>query len=326
MIFSKKLFIFVLVFSSVAFDLSFAQYGQSYRNSKYGYSLVLPKEMEISEEPSKISPDNVLCQFVDGSSFSILTAKNAKLKGKTADQLDINDILKSMQSTYTGALLIENDYTNIGGDPALQGKFAVVIEKKDFIISQFYIVRGETLFILQSLAKKDAFDDFENIMQGFILTFAFTDKQESNFFKSEQYEFGINFPEGWKISGTGDIIEANAPDGSGILIEVYKSGDYSGLTANDLSIEDMYGAIKQRLKTVNLIGNRNIRLDNVPALSARYFWRQTIGGKEICNVIMHYYIIRNSKLYILQGMARDTQFPAVEEKMKASLESIRFLK
>jgi hypothetical protein len=176
------------------------------------------------------------------------------------------------------------------------------------------------------LAQKDAFDDFDNILQGFILTFGFTDKQESNFYKSEKYEFGINFPEGWKISFTGDIVEATASDGSGILIEVYKSGDYSGMTADDLSIEDMYGALKQKLKSVNLIGNRNIRLDNVPAISARYFWRQNIGGKDVSNVILHYYIVRNSKFYILQGMARDTQFPAVEEKMKASLESIRFLK
>ena len=260
------------------------------------------------------------------SSLSIIVTKDEKLKGITADQLDIINFFTSLSNINRSTILLENDYTTIGIDPALYGKYKLKVDDEEVFLEQYYLVKGSYLYILQVMADTDKFDEFEGNIKGYLLTFNFIEVKSENFFKSDKYEFGLLLPEGWNVKGTEVPIEITCPDGCNIYIEVYKDSQYGDMTANDINTDDFLDALRSNLKSVSMISRRNLRLDNVPAICVKYFWREKRATETVENIIVHYYIIRNSMLYILQGMARDQIFQKDEEVITKSLESIRFLK
>lgn len=326
MVYKKYFKYYLLIVALIICDTAYSQYGTTYRNSKYGYSIILPKGMEISELPSKSSPDKVYIQNNDNSSLSIIVTKDEKLKGITADQLDIINFFTSLSNINRSTVLLENDYTTIGIDPALYGKYKLKVDDEEVFLEQYYLVKGSYLYILQVMADTDKFDEFEGNIKGYLLTFNFIEVKSENFFKSEKYEFGLLLPEGWNVKGTEVPIEITCPDGCNIYIEVYKDSQYNDMTANDINTDEFLDALRSNLKSVSMISRRNLRLDNVPAICVKYFWREKRATETVENIIVHYYIIRNSMLYILQGMARDQIFQKDEEVITKSLESIRFLK
>ncbi len=317
---------FVLIFILGFFASAYSQFAVSYKNPKYNYSINLPKLMEVKQYPSDNDPDTVVASNSDGCEFIIAAGKDPVYKGVNGSQLVTGTFMPALKFAYKQIELLENDYTDLGGEPALYMKLAYNNGEEEGFISQLVLIRNEKLLILKIRAKKDLYDKFFSELTGYIYTFQFTESSAKEFYKNELYSFVMNFPSGWQFDRNTFPVQANSPKGSSLYIEAIKSSEYADMTAYDLEPEVMLEALNAKFSSISIVAKKKMNFDGNPVLYVKYKWVQSQTGKGDSFYIIHYYLIKKTVLFVLQGMVRETDSKDEENLIQQSVESFQFTK
>jgi hypothetical protein len=320
----KFLFLFGILILSV--QLTYSQYALMYKNTLHNYSINLPKSLEITELPSKETPDSLFATAKDGSVFSIIGKKDPAYKGVTASQLTSNSFMPELKFKYKNIELKENDFLDISGEPTLYMRVDFKNEEESGVVVQYVLIKNEKVFIIRLVSNKDNFDRFASEMAGYIFTFQFMESSAKEFYKSEIYSFFIKFPQGWQFDRNEFPVQAYNARGSSIYIEVIKNNEYRNLTINDIDPDLFLEAEKAKLSNISLVGTKKLNIDGTPALFMKYKWMQKTPSKTETYYILHYYLIKGSLLYIIQGMVKDTFLSEDEKLIDQSVDTFQFTK
>ncbi|MCE1164695.1 MAG: hypothetical protein LWX07_04740 [Bacteroidetes bacterium] len=320
-----KRLVFVIVISFGFITAGFSQFAVSYKNAKYNYGINLPKNMEIKQYPSDDSPDTVVVSNRDGSELIIAAGKDPTYKGVNASQLITGTFMPSLKFQYKHVELLENDYTDLGGEPAMYMKLSYKTDEEEGFLSQLIIIRNEKLIILRVKANKENYDKFFSELTGYIFTFQFTESSAKEFYRNDMYSFVINFPGGWPFDRNSFPVQANSPKGSSLYIEAIKSNEYADMSAYELDPDMLLEAMNAKMSNISLISKKKMNLDGNPVLYVKYRWVQSATGKGDVFNIMHFYLIKRGVLYVLQGMVRESQKDE-ENTIMQSVETFQFIK
>jgi hypothetical protein len=321
----KKVFFLLLLILGFS-SLTFSQFAISYKNSKYNYSINIPKSYDIKKYPSENDPDTVVATNSEGSEFSITAGYDRVYKGVNGSQLPANSFMPALKYKYKQIELLENDYTDLGGEPCMFMKVKYKNEDEEGIVSQFVLIRSERLYIIRLKANKDNYEKFESELTGYIFTFQFMESALKEFYKNDMYSFMINFPQGWAFDKNEFPVQANSPKGSSLYIETIKSNEYLDMSAYDLETDMLLDALKEKFSNITIAAKKKLNIDGNPVLFVKYRWVQAQSGKGEAYFILHYYLIKKSLLYVFQGMVRDNNSKDEEKLIEQSVESFQFTK
>jgi len=188
------------------------------------------------------------------------------------------------------------------------------------------LIRSEKLYIIRLKAAKDLYDKFESELTGYIFTFQFMESAQKEFYKNDMYSFLINFPPGWQFDRSAFPVQANSPKGSSLYIETIKGNEYQDMSAFDLDPELLLDALKEKFSSITIAGKKKLSIDGNPVLYVKYRWVQAQSGKGDSYYIIHYYLIKRSILFVLQGMVRDKDYKEEEKLIEQSVETFQFTK
>jgi len=318
---SLLIFILTLVLSPLTI---WAQTSVPYTNGKYGYKINLPKDWERKYNPSEDDPQLVLISNQDGSTLSVYAMEDKRISHKTPDELGMNFFFDIVREQFPEANYIQSESESIDNQPAIYAKYSYINKKDDYTIGQFYVTTNDMLYILQIFAKTNIFEPFESIGKGILYTFKALNANTEKYLKTDKYGFRISFPEGWSVIADRPPFEAYDNKGGSVIVEVKESNDYKNVTANDLDPEDMLDAIRVSKKDASIQDKQYIAIEGVPTLYVKYQWTEEINKEKVPVVVQHYYVIRNSRLYIIQTIVPLKQFYNYRDKFKASFESFQF--
>lgn len=327
---SKKYIRYLLILTVFLFifipSKAFAQFAVSYKNLKHNYSINIPKNMTVTELPSHEDCDTLVAVDDNGSRLEVVVYSDKIYKGVTSSQLSYRSFMPDFKIRYKNIKLAENDYTDISGNPAMYMKVDFNNEKEDGIVSQFLLVRGEKIYIIRQVASKDIYDKFMSEISGYIYSFQFIESSNTEFYKNDEYNFMLNFPTAWVFDKGSFPVQANNSKGSSIFIEVIKNSDFKDVTAQDLDTEVLLDAFKKKFTDITIISKRNEEINGTPALMVKYRWLQKNTDKTNGYYVIHYYLIRNEMLYIIQGIVSDTNPGNDEKQIQKCAESFQFTK
>ncbi len=304
---------------------AYSQFAVSYKNPKYNYSINLPKAMDIKQYPSESSPDTVIASNKEGSELVIAAGKDPTYKGVNASQLIVGTFMPSLKFHYKNVELLENDYTDLGGEPALYMKVSYKSEEEEGFISQLIIIRNEKLIIIKIKANKENYDKFFSELTGYIFTFQFTESSAKEFYRNEIFSFVMSFPGGWQFDRNTFPVQANSPKGSSIYIEAIKSNEYADMSAYELDPDMLLEAMNSKLSNISIVSKKKMNIDGNPVFYVKYRWVQSATGKGDVFLIIHYYLIKKGVLYVIQGMVRENQ-KEEENLIQQSVETFQFTK
>jgi len=305
---------------------SFSQFAVSYKNLKHNYSINLPKEMAVTEHPSHEDCDTMIALNEDESRLEIIVYSDKIYKGVTSSQLSYRSFMPDFKIRYKNIKLAENDYTDISGNPAMYMKVNFNNEKEDGAVSQFLLLRGEKLYIIRQVSSKENYDKFMSEISGYIYSFQFIESSNTEFYKNDVYNFMINFPRAWVFDKNDFPVQANNSKGSSVFIEVIKNKDFKDVSAQDLDTELMIEAFKKKFTDIKIITKKNEEINGTPALVVKYRWLQKSSGNTNGFYVIHYYLIKNEMLYVIQGIVSDTNAGDDEKQIQRCAESFLFTK
>ena len=327
---SKKYIRYLLILTVFLFifipSKAFAQFAVSYKNLKHNYSINIPKNMTVTELPSHEDCDTLVAVDDNGSRLEVVVYSDKIYKGVTSSQLSYRSFMPDFKIRYKNIKLAENDYTDISGNPAMYMKVDFNNEKEDGTVSQFLLLRGEKIYIIRQAATKDTYDKFMSEISGYIYSFQFIESSNTEFYKNDEYNFMLNFPTAWVFDKGSFPVQANNSKGSSIFIEVIKNSDFKDVTAQDLDTEVLLDAFKKKFTDITIISKRNEEINGTPALMVKYRWLQKNTDKTNGYYVIHYYLIRNEMLYIIQGLVSDTNPGNDEKQIQKCAESFQFTK
>ena len=327
---SKKYIRYLLILTVFLFifipSKAFAQFAVSYKNLKHNYSINIPKNMTVTELPSHEDCDTLVAVDDNGSRLEVVVYSDKIYKGVTSSQLSYRSFMPDFKIRYKNIKLAENDYTDISGNPAMYMKVDFNNEKEDGTVSQFLLLRGEKIYIIRQAATKDTYDKFMSEISGYIYSFQFIESSNTEFYKNDEYNFMLNFPTAWVFDKGSFPVQANNSKGSSIFIEVIKNSDFKDVTAQDLDTEVLLDAFKKKFTDITIISKRNEEINGTPALMVKYRWLQKNTDKTNGYYVIHYYLIRNEMLYIIQGIVSDTNPGNDEKQIQKCAESFQFTK
>ncbi|MFA5011285.1 MAG: hypothetical protein WC644_04955 [Ignavibacteria bacterium] len=327
--FRKQIIFGIAIFSIIFLVIParvFSQFAVSYKNLKHNYSINLPKSMVLTEKQSPEDCDTLIAEGEEGSRLEIVVYSDKIYKGVTSSQLSYRSFMPDFKVRYKNIKLAENDYTDISGNPAMYMKVDFNNEKEDGIVSQFLLLRGEKIYIIRQVASKDNYDKFMSEISGYIYSFQFIESSNTGFYKNDEYNFMINFPTAWVFDNSTFPVQANNSKGSSVFIEVIKSSDFKDITAQDLDTEVLLDAFKKKFTDITIIIKRNEEINGTPALMVKYRWLQKNTDKTNGYFVIHYYLIRNEMLYIIQGIVNDTNPVNDEKQIQKCAESFQYIK
>lgn len=305
---------------------AYTQFAVSYKNLKHSYSINIPKSMTVEELPSHEDCDTLIATNDDGARLEVVVNSDKIYKGVTSSQLSYRSFMPDFKIRYKNIKLAENDYTDISGNPAMYMKVDFNNEKEDGTVSQFLLLRGEKIYIIRQAATKDTYDKFMSEISGYIYSFQFIESSNTEFYKNDEYNFMLNFPTAWVFDKGSFPVQANNSKGSSVFIEVIKNSDFKDVTAQDLDTEVLLDAFKKKFTDITIISKRNEEINGTPALMVKYRWLQKNTDKTKGYYVIHYYLIRNEKLYIIQGIVSDTNPGNDEKQIQKCAESFQFTK
>jgi len=323
---SKIKVVLSLIVFTLSFSTVYSQYALMYKNSLHNYSINLPKTLEVTELPSKETPDSLIAVAKDGSVFSIIAKKDPAYKGVTASMLTSNSFMPELKFRYKNIELKENDFIDIAGEPTLYMRVDFKNEEEDGVVVQYILIKNEKVFIIRLVSDKDTFDKFASELAGYIFTFQFMESSAKEFYKSEMYSFFIKFPYGWQFDRNEFPVQAYNARGSSMYIEVIKNNEYKNLTISDLDPDLFLEAEKAKLSNISLVGTKRLNIDGTPALFMKYKWIQKTPSKTETYYILHYYMIKGSLLYIIQGMIKDNFLFEDEKLVDQSVDTFQYTK
>ncbi|MCU0373564.1 MAG: hypothetical protein MUE56_10030 [Ignavibacteria bacterium] len=315
--------IIIFIFS---FSIARSQYALMYKNTVHNYSINLPKSMEVTELPSHEVPDSLIAVAKDGSVFSIITKKDPAYKGVTASMLTSNSFMPELKFRYKNIELKENDFIDIAGEPTLYMRVDYKNQEEEGVVVQYILIKSEKVFILRLVSSKENFDKFASELAGYIFTFQFMESSAKEFYKSDMYSFFIKFPYDWQFDRNEFPVQAYNSRGSSMYIEVIKNTEYKNLTINDVDSDLFLEAEKAKLSNISLAGKKKLNIDGTPALFMKYKWIQTTPGKTETYYILHYYMLKGSLLYVIQGMIKEAYLHEDEKLVDQSVDTFQFTK
>jgi hypothetical protein len=319
-----KLFILPFILSFISANL-FSQSITTYKNSRFNYSLNIPDQWDKEEKPSKNSPEKVSFKDPDGNVLLIYAKVDKSYSGKTANDMDPGTMYMGFQKEFKGANMLESDYKVLDEIPAMFCKYEYTFDGNEYTQDVYYLVKGDIFYMINVIAKNKYFDAFETQTLGYILSLHIIDVRSSNYFRNERYDFQIVFPDGWKSFTEGTTFGAEISAGAGVFVVVNKDNNFVGYTGNDIRPEVMLEFFRTKYPDANLIDNSYIFIDSYPAMMAKYKCSATINGVKDMFLIIHYYIVRDDMLYVLQGRALEKNFDTYKDKMNESLLSFQFI-
>jgi len=305
---------------------SFSQFAVSYKNLKHNYSINIPKNMTVTELPSHEDCDTLVAVDDNGSRLEVVVYSDKISKGVTSSQLSYRSFMPDFKIRYKNIKLAENDYTDISGNPAMYMKVDFNNEKEDGTVSQFLLLRGEKIYIIRQVATKENYDKFMSEISGYIYSFQFIESSNTEFYKNVEYNFILNFPTAWVFDKGAFPVQANNSKGSSVFIEVIKNSDFKDVSAQDLDTEVLIDAFKKKFTDITIISKRNEEINGTPALVVKYRWLQKNTDKTNGYYVIHYYLIKNSMLYIIQGIVSDSNSGNDEKQIQKCAESFQFSK
>jgi hypothetical protein len=322
----KNLRLFFLLFI-ILFAVSglYSQTITTYKNPRFNYSLNIPDKWEKEEKPSKNSPEKVSFKDPDGNVLLIYAKPDKSYAGKTANDMDPGTMYMGFLKEFKGANMLESDYKILDEVPALFCKYEYIYDGDEYVHDIYYVVKSEILYMINVIAKKKYFDAFETQTLGYVLSFAIVDVRSSNYFRNERYDFQIVFPDGWKSFMEGTTFGAEISAGAGVFVVVNKDDNFVGYSGNDIRPYDMLEIFKTKYPDAKLIDNSYLLIDGLPAMMAKYSCSATINGVKDLFIVIHYYIVRDNILYILQGRALEKNFDTYKDKISQSLLSFQFI-
>ena len=294
---------FVIILITVFSCNVFAQFAVQYKNAKHNYGINLPKTLEITELPETNNCDTMIAKDKDGSELSITAKSDQIYKGINGSQLSAKSFMPDLKIRLKSVELMETYTMDISGEPSLYMKVNFKNEDMEGVVSQFILTRGEKIYIIRLFSSKDNFEKFSSEISGYLFTFQFFESTNRTFYKNELYNFVIYFPIGWNFDKGTFPVQANNSKGSSMYIEVLKSTDYEGMNSNDLDEDVMVDALKSKFSNISLVGKKKYTIDGNPVLMLKYRWMQ-VAGRDVTYVI-HYYMIKKSLMFIIQGMLKE---------------------
>lgn len=313
------LFILFLFASAV-----YPQSVKTYKNLKFNYKITIPNNWEVEEKPSKNNPSKVIFTDPDGYKMTIISKVDKGYSGKTANDIDVGTMYTLLKKDIKDASFLESDYSVIDNNIALYCKYGYKNDGKDFALIHYYVIKNSTIYTLQIEAKTENIEYFENQSRGYLFSFSIADVTAPNTYKNNTYGFRIIFPDGWKVKGENKRFGAESNDGSSIYIEINDTQDLTGYSANDLTADDLVEILRTQYKDATIFEKSYTVVDNLAALYVRYKCTVTSAGKSDNYTLIHYYIIFQGNLFILQGMTPSSNYESVRETMVRALESFQF--
>jgi len=314
------LFVLMIVVS----DLN-AQTITTYKNVRFNYRLTIPDKLEKEEKPSTSNPENVSFKDPDGSVIMIYAKVDKTYTGKTANDMDPGSMYMAFQKSFKGANMLESDYQVLDDVPALFMKYSYFYDDKEYYHDVYYLVKSDIYYMVNVIAKKEYFEAFETQTRNYVFSFSIVNVISTNYFKSDLYDFSITFPDGWKVSKEATTFGAEISDGAGVFVEVVKNDDFVGYSGNDLRPEDMLDVFRAKYSDAAIIDKAYLILDGSYAMKVKYKCSATTSGTKENFIIIHYYLVKGNKLYILQGRALESNFETYKNTVTNSLESFGFL-
>ena len=305
---------------------AFSQLALTYKNTIHNYTINLPKNLEIEERPSKENPDTLVATSKTGARIYIFAKADPAFKGVNGSQLIPNTFMPAFRLKYKEATLTENDYTDIGGEPALYMKVEYKSEEEEGVIAQFILIRSGKLYTIRIVSPKESYDKFISEITGFIMTFQFIDTSVMGIYRNDLYSFVIKFPSGWPFDKNSFPVQANSSKGSSLYIEAIKNNEFAGVSAYDLDEIELTAAIASRFSSITLAGKKKMNIDGYPVLYVKYKWIQTLGNTKETFFIIHYYLIKKGVLFVIQGIVKTANSTADEKLIQESAESFQFLR
>lgn len=309
----------------VAFSLSIsAQTKTSYVNKKYEYKIDFPAKWDIEELPSKEEPVTVVAKSPSTSSFLVNVKKDASFKGRNANQLSANDITAEIKEQFRKVILLESDYQTYEEMPLLYLKFSAETDDDDKIfILQYYLFRNEYLYLIQAMTLQSDFENEEGVINSAVYSFNYLGAQSeftSNFYRSEQYEYSINFPDGWKKTLNGTQVGAVTSGGAvSMFIDVVVDREYAGMTMLDYPVESFTEAIQKQYEEGKIIESRRMPINGISAIFIKHKFKDK--GTEV--TMLHYFIVKDSKLFVIQCTSPTSSFSTHEGTFKTAVLSLR---
>jgi len=297
----------------------------TYKNIRFNYSLTVPDNWEIVEKPSKNSPEKVSFKDRDGNTLLVFARIDKSYAGKTANDIDPGTMYLGFQQQFKGANMLESDYKIIDEIPAMYCKYEYNYDGDEYMQAAYYIVKSDIFYMINVIAKKQNFDAFETQTLGNILSFNIIDVKSVNYFKSDKYDFQIIFPDGWKTIIEPTTFGAEISGGAGVFVEVNKDNNFIGYTGNDLRPEDMLEVFKTKYTDAQITENAYALIDGCPAMLVKYKCSATISGSKNDFIVIHYYLVKDNVLYILQGRALEKNYQTYRDNIARSLESFQFI-
>ena len=98
------------------------------------------------------------------------------------------------------------------------------------------------------------------------------------------------------------------------------------MTVNDLDTDVLTEAFQQKFSNLFMVGKKKVIIDGNPTLLVKYKWTQTSAGKNSGYYVLHYYLLKDNLLFVMQGIISDTNSKDDENQIERSAESFQFTK
>ncbi len=309
----------------VAFSVSIsAQTKSSFVNKKYEYKIDFPAKWDIEQLPSKEDPVTVVAKSPSTSSFLVNARKDPSFKGKNANQLSANDITAELKTQFRKVVLLESDYQTYEEMPLLYLKFSAETDDDDKIfILQYYMFRNDYLYLIQAMTLQSDFENEEGVINSAVYSFNYlgaSSEYTSNFYRSEQYEYSINFPDGWKKTLNAGQVGATTSGGAvSMFIDVTLDREYAGMSMLDYPVESFTEAIQKQYEDGKIIESRRMPINGISSIFIKHKFKDK--GTEV--TMLHYFLIKDSKLFVIQCTSPSSQFSTYEGTFKTAVLSLR---
>lgn len=319
----KIIYLFLILLTAFSLNLS-AQTKTSFVNKKYEYKIDFPAKWEIEQLPSKEDPVTVVAKSPSTSSFLVNARKDPAFKSQNANQLSVNDITAQVKTLFRKVVLLESDYQTYEELPLLYVKFSAETDDDDKIfVLQFYMFRNEYLYLIQAMTLQSDFENEEGIINSAVYSFNYlgtASEYTSNFYRSEQYEYSINFPDGWKRTLNAGQVGATTSGGAvSMFIDVTIDREYAGMTMLDYPVESFAEAIQKQYEEGKIIESRRMPINGISSIFIKHKFKDK--GTEI--TMLHYFLIKDSKLFVIQCTSPSSMFSNYEGTFKTAVLSLR---
>jgi len=317
----RKYYLIIILFAFV--NISFSQV---FINSRYSYRINLPKKWEIKQLPSDEEPKIVSATNDEEFSISISVRQDENYLGKLPENLGLNYFMELIKQEYKSEVnLLQSESEYVENEKILFALYTIQKDDAEFFIGQYYYINGSYLYIVQLSGRAGIYQQFEETGKGYAYTFSITGNKPGKYVKNESLGFRIAFPEGWQIFATGIPYQAFDSRNAMISLEAYESEDYKGLTISDVTFEQLFDAIRSKKTDAKIVENKSLALDNINCKFVKYKWIDKIKNFTTEVTVDHYYLIYNSRFYIIQCYAPTKDYNDYVEIFQKTVESFQYM-